>query len=75
MRERWELNKQNYNSNMMNMKVKTAAKIICGLSAVVILCYLEDKYSIIYKNSEKSAMAGLRILSAEFEVFGIVQGE
>lgn len=49
--------------------------LLCVVSAVVIFCYLEGKYGLIYGESEQSEMAALRILSAEFEVFGLVQGE
>lgn len=60
---------------MMNMKMKSVFKIVCCISAVVIFCYIEGKYNIITKRAEKSGMAGRKILQADFEVFGIVQGE
>lgn len=59
----------------MNTKVKSLFKIACFATAFVIICYLEGKFNIINKISRKSGMAAPNILSAEFEVFGIVQGE
>lgn len=59
----------------MNTKLKSLCKIACYATAVVIFCYLEGRFNLIDKISGKSEMAGRRILSAEFEVFGIVQGE
>lgn len=60
---------------MMNVKVKSVFKTICYVSVFVIFCYIEGKYNLIFKDGQKAEMAGLRILSAEFEVFGVVQGE
>lgn len=60
---------------MWNAKLKSVFKIVCGVLAVVIICYIEGKYGYLAKRTEKAEMAGLRILSSEFEVFGVVQGE
>lgn len=60
---------------MKNTRIKSVFKIVCYATLVVILCYIEGKFDIIQKFSGKSVMSGPKILSAEFEVFGIVQGE
>lgn len=60
---------------MMNVKVKSLFKIVFGLSAVVIFCYLGKRFGLFDGKFEKSDMAGRKILSSEFEVFGLVQGE
>lgn len=60
---------------MLHVKVKSAIKTLCGVAAVIIVLYLEGKYGLITGKVENSRMSGLRILSAEFEVFGKVQGE
>lgn len=70
--------KKNYNkseASMLNPKLKSVFKIVCGVLAVVIICYIEGKYGFLARRTEKAEMAGLRILSSEFEVFGVVQGE
>lgn len=59
----------------MSIKLKSLLKIACYATAVVILCYLEGKYSLFTRKTEKSGMTSLKILTAEFEVFGRVQGE
>lgn len=60
---------------MLNAKLKSVFKIVGIVTAVVIICYLEGKYSFVAGKREQAEMSGLRILSSEFEVFGIVQGE
>lgn len=60
---------------LKDVKMKSVFKIVTFCSAVVIFCYLESKFGLVFKGGENSSMAGLRILQAEFEVFGIVQGE
>lgn len=60
---------------MLNAKLKSVFKIVGIVTTVVIICYLEGKYSFVAGKREQAEMSGLRILSSEFEVFGIVQGE
>lgn len=59
----------------MSMKIKTLAKIFLAVSAFLLVCYIEGKYNLIFKESIKESMASRKILAADFEVFGIVQGE
>lgn len=59
----------------MCLKVKSVFKILCFVSVIVLICYIEGKYKLIFPNSDKVTMAEKRILAADFEVFGIVQGE
>lgn len=59
----------------MNVKVKSVFNIVFGLSAVVILCYLGKKFGLFDGKLEISEMASRKVLSCEFEVFGLVQGE
>lgn len=54
------------------MKIKSVLKTICFGLAIVIICYIEGKFN--FLPNSKSTMASRRILSADFEVFGIVQG-
>lgn len=60
---------------MENVKVKSVMKTIFVLSIVVILGYLGNKFALFDAKLEKSEMAGRKILSSEFEVFGLVQGK
>lgn len=61
---------------MLDCKIKSLLKYVCFVvSAVVIIYYFGGKRSEFLGNPVKSEMSSLRILSAEFEVFGIVQGE
>lgn len=55
--------------------MKTLGKILLAVSAFLFVCYIEGKYNLIFKEPIKKTMAGRRILAADFEVFGIVQGE
>lgn len=60
----------------MNVKIKVLFKIACYATvAAVIFCCLADKFIENNKTSEEKVMAARKILSADFEVFGIVQGE
>ena len=55
---------------MLNCKVKSVFKTIGIISLVLIICYIEGRFHLVFK--EKSSMT---ILSSEFEVFGTVQGK
>lgn len=59
----------------MSMKIKTIAKIILAVLAFLLVCYIEGKYNLIFKESKKEKMTARMILAADFEVFGVVQGE
>lgn len=60
---------------MLNCRIKYLLKIVCYVSAVVIICYFGRKHGLNFSKNEKSEMSSLRIISAEFEVFGVVQGK
>lgn len=59
----------------MNIKLKSLFKVVCYATAIVIFLYLEGRYNIIFRKNNNHDMASSRVLSAEFEVFGIVQGK
>jgi len=58
----------------MSIKLKSLFKVVCYATAIVIFLYLEGRYNIIFRKNNNNDMASSRVLSAEFEVFGIVQG-
>lgn len=61
---------------MCSMKVKSVFKILCFISIFLLICYFEGKYNFIYKQPAiKASMTTKKILAADFEVFGRVQGK
>lgn len=59
----------------MCLKIKSLLKIVCVVIVFCVFLFIEGKFNLIFPKSEKSSMSALRILSAQFEVFGTVQGE
>lgn len=60
---------------MMDCKVKSVFKALCVVSVFVIICYIEGKYNLIFKEGEKEAMTEAKIFYSEYEIFGSVQGK
>lgn len=59
----------------MCLKIKSLFKITCLVAAIVLICYIELKFNFIFAKTNNESMATRRILAADFEVFGTVQGE
>lgn len=60
---------------MLNVKVKTVCKILAYVSVFLIICFIEGKYNLIFKDAEKAEIVKPKIFQSDYIVYGKVQGK